>query len=566
MDTHNEQSKIVDQSFSSDLKMVPIPVYKSLFFRLTAGIVIVAVCMVLSVFFGNSAFDYVKSDLTLAVKLQEAKIGFRVTNRLDQLIDGTGNKDENVAIVRQIVSRADQIMYALEDEENLRGGGASSTEMRTKLKEAAAFWREDVRPIVLQAINSIDNPDVRPEMANLDKLILSYMDQLIELEHLIHKSATSKINITNDLQMWLSFVALGMILLMVWIIQDVSKRSKELTEIAKRIADGNLNIHAPVSGNDELSYLGAAFNNMTNKLSEMITNERNDKFRLEELFRTIRETAQSLVMSATELRTGASHQTIGMKRQSDEINQAVETVAEILERTEEAASVAKAVVKSADKAEVISKNGREAIELSLNAMTSVTLSSNEVAEGISSLSNDSREIEEIVAKVGTIADKTNTLALNASIEASRAGDQGRGFTVVATEIRALAEESKQITTKIARTLNRISNTTKKAQELTEKGKSTAESASQLVEAAGNTIRDLEALIGESVRLAAEVQSTGALQSRGVHKIRQAISHISTVSDQNLQTTKQNEDTASKLSDLGNKLKFQSEVTTETRSD
>jgi methyl-accepting chemotaxis protein len=519
--------------------------------------------MVISVFFGNSAFDYVKSDLTLAVKLQEAKIGFRVTNRLDQLMKGVGDKVENEATVRQMVSRADQIMYALEDDENFRGGSTASV-MRAKLRDTADFWQEQVRPLILQAINSIDHPEYRPNMSVLDGLVLKYTERLIEIERLIHQSATSKINITNNLQMWLSFVALGMILLMVWVIQDVSKRSKELAEVAKRIADGQLNIHAPVSGNDELSYLGAAFNNMTNKLADMITSERNDKHQLEELVRTIRDTAQSLVMSATELRTGASHQTVGMKRQLDEINHAVEAVEEILVSTEDAASVAKAVVKSADKAEVISKNGREAIELSLKAMTSVTDSSNEIAEGISSLSNDSKEIEEIVAKVGTIADKTNTLALNASIEASRAGDQGRGFTVVATEIRALAEESKQITNKVSRTLNRISNTTKKAQELTERGKTTAESASRLVEAAGNTIRDLEALIAESVRLAGEVQSTGVVQSRGIHKIRQSIMHISTVSDQNLHTSKQNEDTASKLSELGNKFQFHSETTSDTK--
>lgn len=544
-------------------KVTTIPLYRSLFFRLTAGIIIVAVCMVVSVLFGNSAFDYVKSDLTLAVRLQEAKVGFRVKNKLDNLINGIGDKTENEAIVRQMVSRADQILYALEDDDNLKGG-SSTPEMKTRLKQTAQLWEDEVRPMILQTMTSVDRPEFRPKMEVLDALLWDYTELLNENERLIHQSATSKINFTSKLQMSLSFVALGMILLMIWIIQDVSKRSKELAEVAKRIADGNLNVHAPVSGQDELAYLGLSFNNMTNKLSQMIMSEREDKNRLEELVRTIRETAQSLVTSATELRSGAANQSVGMKRQSDEINQAVETVYEILGRTEDAASVAKAVVKSADRAEAISKNGRQAIELSLNAMTYVKESSNEVAEGISSLSNDGKEIEEIVAKVSAIADKTNTLALNASIEASRAGDQGRGFTLVATEIRALAEESKQITSKVARTLNRISRTTQAAQELTEKGKTTAEKASELVEAAGKTIRDLEAMIGESVRLAAEVQSAGEVQSKGIQKIRTAITHISSVSDLNLQTTKQNEETASKLSDLGNKLKIQSEATTDIK--
>lgn len=516
--------------------------------------------MVMSALLGSSAFDYIKSDLSTVAKLQDAKVAFRTRNMLDRLFEGNvENKEEIEEKVKTLIMRSDQVLFSLEDDQNLRGG-ASTPQMAEELKDTARYWQKFVKPMLLQTVYSLDNPSMRPKPEQVDDIIHTFTERMNVNEQLINQSATSKITNTKLLQTALAFVALGMILLMLWMIQDVSKRSRELSEVAKRIADGNLNVHAPVAGVDELSHLGASFNDMTTKLSDMIASERHDKTQLQALIKTIRETAEALAASASELQDGASAQTQGMKAQSNQINEAVATVHQILGRTDEATSVAEAVVKSSDHAKIVSAVGREAIEHSLQAMTYVKESSIEVFDGIQSLSNDSKEIEEIVAKVSNIAEKTNVLALNASIEASRAGDQGRGFTVVATEIRSLSEESKQITGNVARILNRISKSTLIAQELTDKGKSTADKALHLVQDAGNAIRELEALIGESVELAAKVQAASSMQANGINKIRQAITHVSEVSDENLQTTRKNEDTAAKLSELGNRLKSLSAAT------
>lgn len=542
-----------------------IPWYRSLFAKLSLGIIVIALSMVASVLFGNFAFDYVRSDLITSSKLQEAKVGYRVKSLLDQLIIGSSpDKKITEAQIRSFVSRADQIMFTLEDTENLKGGSATF-EMTQKLKETSDYWQNTLRPMILQSIFSMERPSLRPDWNTFNEAVSTYTEMVIENERLINRSALDQVNKTRKLQTALSFVALGMILLMLWMIQDISKRSRELAVISDRIADGQLNIHAPVAGVDELSHLGASFNGMTAKLAGMIESERNDKLYLQRVIDTIRETAEALAESASELRDGAARQAQGMKGQSAEISKTVDNVHKIQAKTNDANKTAEAVVQSSGRAKEVSEVGRKAIDDSVEAMTSVKATSNAIVDGIRSLKNDSKAIEEIVAVVTDIADKTNMLALNASIEASRAGEQGRGFTVVATEIRALAEQSKSTTSQVRRILSKISKRTQDAVYLTDQGKETVDRALVLVEQAGDTIRTLEDIIAESVDLASKISMSSQTQTSGINQIRQAITHISEVSDENLVATRQNEDMAAKLNSMGHRLKNLTAVTPEQQA-
>lgn len=542
-----------------------IPWYRSLFAKLSLGIVVIALSMVASALFGNFAFDYVRSDLSTAIKLQDAKVGYRVKSLLEQLVNGTSpDRKITEAQIRTFISRADQIMYALEDAENLSGGSAAY-EMAQKLKETSDFWQNTFRPMITQTLYGLDRPSLRPNSMNFDKAALTYTNLLIENERLISRSAIERVDKTRKLQTAFSFVALGMILLMLWMIQDISKRSRELAAVSDRIADGQLNIHAPVAGVDELSHLGASFNGMTAKLAGMIESERNDKLYLQRVIGTIRETAEALAESASELRDGATRQAQGMKGQSTEISKTVDNVHNIQAKTNDANETAEAVVQSSGRAKEVSEVGRKAIDDSVEAMTSVKTTSSAIVDGIRSLSDDSKAIEEIVAVVNDIADKTNMLALNASIEASRAGEQGRGFTVVATEIRALAEQSKSTTSQVRRILSKISKRTQDAVYLTDQGKETVDKALVLVEQAGDTIRTLEDIISESVDLASKIALSSQTQTSGINQIRQAITHISEVSDENLRATRQNEEMAVKLSSMGNRLKNLTSVTPEQQA-
>src|SRR5690606_39013313 len=103
----------------------------------------------------------------------------------------------------------------------------------------------------------------------------------------------------------------------------------ELAAVADRIAEGKLNVHAPVAGVDELSHLGASFNGMTSQLASMIESERQDKLFLQELIGTIGETAEALALSASELRLSAAKQAQGMKGQAGEISRTVDHVQQI---------------------------------------------------------------------------------------------------------------------------------------------------------------------------------------------------------------------------------------------
>jgi len=164
------------------------------------------------------------------------------------------------------------------------------------------------------------------------------------------------------------------------------------------------------------------------------------------------------------------------------------------------------------------------------------------------------EIGEIVSVVAEIADQTNLLALNAAIEASRAGEHGRGFSVVASEIRTLADQSKTATTRVRRILMEIQKSTNAAVVGAEEGSKSVGRALETVKEAGETIRQLEAIIGDSARSVAQIAASAGQQKAGMKQIHDAMHYIQQASSQNLSAIRQAEEAAKDLNELGSRLR------------
>jgi methyl-accepting chemotaxis protein len=178
-----------------------------------------------------------------------------------------------------------------------------------------------------------------------------------------------------------------------------------------------------------------------------------------------------------------------------------------------------------------------------------------IADDILRLAENSQAIAEIVSAVTEIADQTNLLALNSSIEAARAGEHGRGFSVVASEIRDLAEQSKRATEKVRRILGDIQNATNTSVLATEDGTKSVDLALARVTEAGERIRELEMIITEAARSAGQIAASAGQQSTGMRQIHQAMNHINQAASQNLSATRQSEQAARELNELGGRLKL-----------
>jgi methyl-accepting chemotaxis protein len=212
------------------------------------------------------------------------------------------------------------------------------------------------------------------------------------------------------------------------------------------------------------------------------------------------------------------------------------------------------VASSYETAVTVSSEGRKALDDTVTAMNTVNARTEAIAGDILSLAENSLEIGEIVSVVAEIADQTNLLALNAAIEASRAGEHGRGFNVVASEIRALADQSKSATTRVRRILMEIQKSTNAAVVGAEEGTKSVGRALETVRDAGETIRQLEAIIADSARSVAQIAASAGQQKAGMKQIHEAMHYIDQASSQNLSAIRQAEEAAKDLNELGSRLK------------
>jgi len=268
----------------------------------------------------------------------------------------------------------------------------------------------------------------------------------------------------------------------------------------------------------------------------------------------VRKAVDTLSSMSAEILAGTTQQAAGMREQSSAVSETVSTVDEVLQTAEQAAQRAQMVSSSAQRAAEVGQNGRIAVEESVTAMSTIKDQTGSIAESILTLAEQAQAIGEIIASVNDIAEQTNVLSLNAAIEASRAGEHGRGFSVVAAEIKALAEQSKKATAQVRQILGEIQNATSAAVMVTEQGSKSVNAAIKTVNEAGATIRTLADTINEAAQTAAQIAASSGQQVTGMHQIHQAMKHINQASNQNLASTRQAEQAAQNLNHLGLSLK------------
>jgi methyl-accepting chemotaxis protein len=169
-----------------------------------------------------------------------------------------------------------------------------------------------------------------------------------------------------------------------------------------------------------------------------------------------------------------------------------------------------------------------------------------IAQTILELTKHTQQIGGIVNTVNDLAERSKLLALNASIEASHAGEQGKGFAIVAMEVRKLAEQSHEATMRVREILGEILNATNSAVAVTEEGSQGAKNGMQLVEHAGNVIQELTATIESAAQAAQQIVASSQQQFNGMEQLKSAMLQIRQASDQ---TTASMEQAARSIQDL-----------------
>ena len=269
--------------------------------------------------------------------------------------------------------------------------------------------------------------------------------------------------------------------------------------------------------------------------------------------RPLQETANVIASSSAEILSATTEQAAGTNESMAAVTETVATVDEVAQTATQSAQRARTVADAAQRAAEGGRAGQKAVDEAVNAMKLVQAQVETMAQGIVALAEQAQAIGEITTAVSDIAEQTKLLALNAAVESTRAGEHGRGFALVAAEIKTLAGEAKESTVQVRRLLSDIQRSTSAAVMATEQGTKQSAAAVRQVNQAGEVIAQLATVVEEAAQAAAQIVASAGQQALGMDQIRQAISNIHDATQQSLTATRQSETAAQNLNELGTQL-------------
>ncbi len=290
---------------------------------------------------------------------------------------------------------------------------------------------------------------------------------------------------------------------------------------------------------DEVGQLARAFETMVVNLREQTQDLLDGINVIAASGAQISATSSQLAASAAETASAVTETTV--------------TIEEVKQTTQVSTEKARAVSDTASQTVLSSQTGAKAVDRTVERMGSIRQQMETVAESVVRLSEQSQAIGEIITAVDDLAEQSNLLAVNAAIEAAKAGEHGKGFAVVAQEVKSLAEQSKQATAHIRTILNDIRKATSVAVMATEQGSKAVEAGVAQSSEAGEAIATLADGIREASQAASQIAASAQQQFVGVEQVTEAMEGIKVAAEQNEVGARQLEEAVRDLESLGKRL-------------
>ncbi|MEL7434004.1 MAG: methyl-accepting chemotaxis protein [Chloroflexota bacterium] len=275
-------------------------------------------------------------------------------------------------------------------------------------------------------------------------------------------------------------------------------------------------------------------------------------------------TVDGLVRATHAINEVTSQQSSSAKEQVDVIGNANEKLDAFLVLSNEISAQARAIARVSQEAADISETGQQALQQTLESMEDIRKQVEAIGETIVTLAGYTRRIDGIITSVSEIATQSNLLALNASIEAARAGTHGRGFAVVADEVRELASQSTQSAAAVRFILGEIKNAMKDTVEATRTGIENVDAGVDKTQEANQVIVQLTNNVRESRDAVGSIYNVIRQQADGMEEIAIDMDRIQMITNQSLASTRTVESVSANLTRLANDL--QTVVSTDTLAD
>lgn len=322
--------------------------------------------------------------------------------------------------------------------------------------------------------------------------------------------------------------------------RSITRPIGRFMEFVEQVGKGDLTRTAEVSSSDEIGRLGASLNQMVAGLREVAGQTRS--------------ATETLNAATAEILASTKQQVASTEEQAVAVQQTTATVEEIGQTGTQISDRAKKVSTSAENTSQNSAAGLQAVQNTSRTMDLIQEQAESVAENIIALSQKTQAVGEIISSVNDIAEQSNLLALNAAIEAAAAGDQGRRFSVVANEMKNLADQAKQATTQVRSILSEIQKGINTSVMLTEEAVKRVDSGKQQSQVAEKTIRQMTDGIQESVQAFQQIVAATGQQQIGFEQVTLAMKSIRLATEQTASGINQQEKAAAGINAMAQQLR------------
>lgn len=432
----------------------------------------------------------------------------------------------------------------------------------------------------IQRMAAAGSPDSLAQAGNLLEnngiLFEDMRDQLDKLEEIYEKyleTTVAGLSETHDktVNMQIILIITGILAgtLLSWIIgRSITKPLQRVMEMLKDLAqgEGDLTKRLQVIANDEIGKMTQLVNTFLEKLHQTITGVYQHSLEVASSSSQLSVNIDEATKATQEVASAIQEVAKGASEQADFVSNTMETVGQVNATIEsissgaqkqiqivtesaglinqmassirEVAASAQTVSDSAEKTRQAADKGEKAVELTIRGMDGIKAKVFETANKIKELGEHSQQIGEIIQVIDDIAEQTNLLALNAAIEAARAGEHGKGFAVVADEVRKLAERSSKATKEIADLITNIQKLTSGAVTAMEQGTGEVEQGANLAVDAGNALKDILGTVEETYRQVQNISSAAEQISASSQEVVKAIDNVTSFTQENSAATEQ----------------------------
>ncbi|MCB2230839.1 methyl-accepting chemotaxis protein [bacterium] len=347
-----------------------------------------------------------------------------------------------------------------------------------------------------------------------------------------------------------------MVGLLSWLIAGrISRRLNSLAKVATEMSRGDIEHELTVDSADEVGVLSGAFMQLRDYINEMATvarrisehdltvrvearSERDVLGRsfsvmvgnLSSIIRQLTENARELSGAAGTIATTSEQMAKGVGEQKDRVGQISAAIEEMTATIVQSSTNAEDASRASQTASDTATSGGDIVRDTIHGMQQIAEVTRQSSSSIAKLASSADEIGRIVGVIDDIADQTNLLALNAAIEAARAGEQGRGFAVVADEVRKLAERTSSATAEIGQMIRGIQEQTEEAVSATEAGVQEIDKGRALADKAGNALNEIVGVSQQVMEMIRQIASASVQQTDAAEQMSQSVQLIASNSE------------------------------------